>query len=68
MRRSDHLLQPEQRIAPRRFFGKHIQRRTGDVTGFDRRLEIGFDDEIAAGAIDDETPGLVFANAAALIM
>ena len=40
MRRRHDLRQPEQRAGARRLLGEHVQRRAGDVSGLDRRLEI----------------------------
>ncbi len=52
MRRCHHLLQPEQDIGPGRLLGEDIEGSTGNLPGFDRRLEIGFDDQLAPRTVD----------------
>ena len=51
MRRRDDIVAPEERVLTRRLVDKDVDCRAGDMTAVERRGEIIFDDEAAAGAV-----------------
>ena len=57
MRRADDVLEPEQRAVGRRLGFEHVERRAGDVAGFDRLRQRCLIDQAAARAIDDAHAG-----------